>query len=401
MIRARGYVTVLLLGACSACTPTSSEIPLSRIETGPFSVEIRALGNLKAARSTSIDVSATLRGVQRIAWILPDGTTVDEGQLVARLDADRIDKELVTLRNRLRKLDFRLEAKKQELARELIAIRGQLALLAQEHADAKATAPQDERLFSRHKIIDAQINIELIETKLAHFAAQLERARDKEKTEKEILRLERQTQEVRIVQLESQKRQLEIRAPHTGFFLAGKTWQGEKIRIGMQLWAGQSLGELPDLAEMEAKVHVLESEAAGLAEGLQAVVRLDAHPGYTIRGTVKAIQPVANPIEEKSPVKYFEIVLALAETDTTRMKPAGQVHVTIEVAHVEDVITVPNQAIFVAEGTPWVFVTGRDGFERRPVELGLRSVSRTVISGGLTVGESIALVDPGERSEAG
>ena len=401
MNHARGLVTVALLGACLACTPTSPKVPLIRVEAGPFSVETRALGELQAARSTSIEISATLRGIQRIAWVLADGSPVEEGQLVARLDADRIDKELTTLRNRLRKLDFQLEAKKLELAKELTMIRGQLALLGQEYEDANATAPRDERLFSRNEIIDAQINIELIETKIAHFEAQLGRARDKEKTEMEILRLQRQTQEVRIVQLEGQKLQLEIRAPHAGFFLAGKTWQGEKVRIGMELWAGQSLGELPDLAEMEAKIHVLESEAAGLAEGLQAHVRLDAHPGHATRGTVKAIQPVANPIEEKSPVNYFEVVLTLAETDTTRMKPASQVHVTIEVAHDEDVITVPNQAIFVEQGMPSVFVAGRDGFERRQVELGLRSVSRTVISAGLNPGESIALVDPTNLPEAG
>jgi len=397
----RRSVTSVLLGACIACTSTAPNVPLSRVEAAPFIVETRALGELQAARSTSIDIPATLRGIQRIAWILADGETVDEGQLVARLDADRIDKELTTLRNRLRKLDFQLAAKKQELAKELMTIQGQLALLAQEHSDAKATAPQDERLFSRQQIIDAQINIELIETKIAHFETQLERAREKETTEMEILRLQRQTQEVRISQLEGQKNQLEIHAPHAGFFLAGKTWQGEKVRIGMELWAGQSLGELPDLAEMEAKIHVLESEAAGLAEGLEAEVLLDAHPGIETRGKIKAIQPVANPIEEKSPVKYFEVILTLDETDPTRMKPASQVHVTIEVARTEDVITVPNQAIFVAEGTTWVYVADRGGFDRRAVELGLRSVSRTVIAEGLEEGESIALVNPEDDREAG
>ncbi len=401
MIRTRGPVTALLLSVCTACTLTSSNVPVSRVEATPFNVVIRARGELQAVRSTSIEIPAALRGIQRIAWILPDGSTVEENQLVARLDADRIDKELTTLRNRLSKLDFQLEAKKRELTKELTMIRGRLALLAQEYEDAKATAPHDERLFSRHEIIDAQISIELIETKTAHFEAQLGRARDKEKTEMEILRLERQTQDVRIVQLEGQKRRLGIRAPHAGFFLVGKTWQGEKIRVGMELWAGQSLGELPDLAEMEAKVHVLESEAAGLVEGLQADVRLDAHPGYVTRGTIKTIQPIANPIEEKSPVKYFEVVLAIDETDTARMRPASQIHVTIEVAHTNDVITVPNQAIFVEEGKPWIFVADHDGFERRLVELGLRSVSRTVISAGLTEGESIALVDPGELPEDG
>ena len=64
-------------------------------------------------------------------------------------------------------------------------------------------------------------------------------------------------------------------------------------------------------------------------------------------------------------------------------------------------ITVPNQAIFVVEGTTWVYVADGGGFDRRSVELGLRSVSRTVITEGLEEGEAIALVNPEDDSEAG
>jgi multidrug efflux pump subunit AcrA (membrane-fusion protein) len=156
---------------------------------------------------------------------------------------------------------------------------------------------------------------------------------------------------------------------------------------------------LPDLSEMEAKVWVLEAEAAGLAEGLETRVILDAHPGSSLAGKVKTIEPIANPIEEDSPVKYFEVILSLERTEPEMMKPASQVQVTILVTQEESALAVPNQAIFVEEGEPWVYVRGAQGFEKRRVELGQRSVSRTVISAGLEPGERIALVSPEDSPE--
>ena len=385
-------ILFVLLGV--GCGDEVPMVPLTTVHVGPFDVTIEAGGELSAARSTPVEIPTTLRGIQRVAWVIADGSPVAEGELVARLDADRIDEQLTKFRNRLSKLNFQLEAKKQELAKELQTIEGQLVLLAQEREDALSSAPRDERIFSRQEIIDARINLELIDTKIRHFEAQLARTKEREKTELEILRLERQTQEIRIGQFESQKQQLEIFAPHAGFFLAGRTWQGEKIRIGMELWSGQSLGELPDLSEMEAKVQVLEAEAAGLEEGLPVTVQLDAHPDVRITGSVKTVAPVANSIEDESPVKYFEVVLNLTETDPTTMKPSSQVRASIRVASEDAAVSIPNQAIFVEEGQPWVFVTSGHRFERRAVELGLRSVSRTVIVNGLEDGDRIALVDP-------
>lgn len=388
---------LLLLSACGI--GDRAIVPLAEVRNEPFEVRIPAFGELKAAKTTSIEIPPTLRGIQRIAWIARDGTKVKGDEVVARLDSDQIDQRLERLRNALRKLDFQLEAKKQQLAKDRSEIDSHLYLLAQEREDALATQPRDDRLFSRQEIIEAQINLELVETKIAHFERQRERATQKEKTELDILRLQRETEQVQIDQLESARRQLEIRAPHAGFFIRGTNWRGEKMRIGMQLWGGQSLGELPELSEMEAKIWVLESEAAGLAEGLETSVTLDAHVGIEIPGKVKTIQPIANPIEEDSPVKYFEVVLSLEHTNPDIMRPAGQVQVTILVAREDEAVAVPNQAIFVEGGEPWVYVANGAGFDKRKVELGQRSVSRTVIKSGLEPGERIALVEPDTSDE--
>lgn len=375
-------------------------VPTAVVEPARFEMRIRATGELQSARATTLELPRSLRGMQRVAWLADEGAVVREGEVVCELDADPIAREMEQLRNRMAKVDSKIRAKREQLNKERKQLEGQLSLLEHERDDAIATAPKDESIFSRHTIIEAKIDLELIETKLAHTQEQLERAKDKARTEMEILSSERKTSSTRLEQLQEAREQLIVRAPHDGFFLPGRTWQGEKVRVGMELMGGRPIGQLPDLSEMEATLHVLEAEAAGLATDLETEISIDAHPGLTVAGTVKQVQPVANPLDRQSPVKYFDIVVKLEQTDPERMRPGGQVTATIFVKREENVLSVPNQAIFVEAGEPWVYVrNGGSRFERRAVKLGERSLSRTVIAEGLQSGDRVALVDPLGQAE--
>ena len=387
---------------CVSCGAgrTAVVVPTVAVEPAAFQIRIPAIGELQAAQATPVQVSPSLRGMQRIAWLAPEGSAVKSGDLVARLDAEEIDDRLEWGRETLATLDQELSAKRAELAAEGQQLASEMALLVEEKAKAERFAPRDEALFSRHEILDAEMDLELIETKIEHCRTRIERLAKRSDTEMEILRLRRQTEDTRIAQFEEAKTSLAIVAPHDGFFLYDTTWQGEKIRVGMSIWAGQQIGELPDASKMEAKLHVLESEASGLAEQLEGSIEIDAYPGRSYSGKVKSIQPIANPIEPDSPVKYFEIVMEIDETDTETMRPGSRVRGSIYVARKDDVLSVPNQAIFHDGEETWVWIEGGAGFERRPVQVGERSVSRTIVVSGIAEGERIALADPERGEEA-
>jgi len=390
----RAVVLVLAFGLLGCSAELDTVVPTVEVGPDTFEMTIHAFGELKAAKATPLQLPRSLRGLQRIATLVDEGQEVAEGEVICEMDSDPIDREIETLHNNIAKIDFQVEAKRQELTKERRKLEGQLSLSRQERADAVSTAPQDETIFSRHEIIEASINLELIDTKLAHMEEQMRRLDSKEETELEILLSQRRTGQTRLDQQLEAREQLMIRAPHDGIFIPGRTWQGETIRVGMEIFGGQSIGELPDLSTMEAKLHVLEVEASGLADGLTGEVRLDAFPGFSVTGTLSQIQPVANPLDRQSPVKYFEVVMSLDETDVAKMRPGAQVEATIVVKRHEERLSVPNQAIFIEGGEPWVYVRSGGNFERRSVELGDRSLSRTVVSGGLEPGERVALTDP-------
>ncbi len=396
----RPAALLALLLAAVGCSPAEVDnVPCVTVEPAVFEVKIHGRGELKAAKATPIEIPTTLQGIQRIAWLADEGREVAEGDVIAKLDEEQTVRRIREIKDALSKLNYQLDSKRSQLNKEKQDLKGQLELLASKKENAEFFLPQDESLFSRHDILDAKIDLELISSKVEHFEARQKRYVQRAAAELEILQLQRKTEQVKLNQLESALANLEIRAPHTGLFLRGKTWQGEKMRVGMSVWPGMSLGEFPDVSEMEAKIHVLESEAAGLGEGLDTSVILEAHAGRSFTGKIKSIEPVANPIDRGSPVKYFEVLLSLDETDVSIMKPAGEVRATIFVAQEDAVLSVPNQAIFHKGDETWVWVADKGGFRKAPVSLGQRSLSRTVVTEGIDSGFRIALVDPAGQGE--
>jgi multidrug efflux pump subunit AcrA (membrane-fusion protein) len=167
----------------------------------------------------------------------------------------------------------------------------------------------------------------------------------------------------------------------------------------MNAWGGQKLGSLPDLSVMEAKLFVLESEASGLKESLPVSLSLDFEPGRVFAGKLVSIDTVAKPLTEESPAKFFETKASLEVTDPALMKPGVQVRASIFVEKLDDVITVPNQAISFDEGRAFLLVKRSAKVEKREVGVGARSLTLTVITKGLDEGESILLGHPKAAAE--
>ena len=67
--------------------------------------------------------------------------------------------------------------------------------------------------------------------------------------------------------------------------------------------AGNLIMSLVDPASTVLTAFVLERDAAGVAEGSEARVTIDARPGHVFKGRVKSIAEISRPIERNSPVK--------------------------------------------------------------------------------------------------
>jgi HlyD family secretion protein len=395
-MKARPLIGALILFAAfaAACGGTKNTgMAVLKVHKGTFQIVIPAFGELQAAKSTPIVVPPESRfGIQTIAWMAPEYSSVKEGEVVIRLASTDLKERLRVEEAEMENLEIR--KKEKQLEKDKSDLHGEIAVTAVQRELADVYAARDETIFAKNKIIEDAIDLDYQNTRERHFERKKDQLEKRIAAELQLLQSKARTRGMQIKQIQDQLNNLEIKAPHDGMLVIDKYWSGEKYRVGMNAFGGQKLGSLPDLTQMEAKLFVLESEASGLKENLPVSVTLDFEPGRVFTGKVIGIDTIAKPMGEESPLKYFETKVALDTTDAQLMKPGVQVRASIFVEKQADVFAVPNQALVSEQSKTFLLVKNSAKVEKRAVEAGARSLTLTIITKGLSEGDVVLLGNP-------
>jgi len=373
----------------------SGSVPVAEVVRGDFVHRVVAEGVLEAEQATLLS-PPRLEGIgeMKIAWIAEDGIQVEAGDVIVRFDATQMEKELFDGQSERSKALSKREQKEVEetAALENLGRDADLADLQLEYA--RAFQPKDEEIFSRTEIIESEIDETLATQRKTHASGSQTIRRDLSEVELDLLDLERRQADITIERAESGLRELELRAPHAGILVLSRD-DGEVPQVGTMVYWRRPIAEIPQLAAMKAAVYILEADAGGVRPGIPVEVRLEAHPGETYPGSVRHVAAVAKRRSRYSPVQYFDIEVALERTDPAKMKPGQRVRTTLFLQNLEDVLTVPREAVFDGEdGAKLVYRRARSRFEPVEVELGAAALGRVVVEAGLSEGDVIALVNP-------
>lgn len=165
---------------------------------------------------------------------------------------------------------------------------------------------------------------------------------------------------------------------------------------------GQSLLELGDVGALEVAVDVLSSDAVRIRPGMS--VRLQRWGGVELEGAVRTIEPAgftkisALGVEEQ---RVWVIVDLLSPLPLwQRLGDAYRVEASFILWHGDDVLQVPEGALFRA-GDGWaVFVVQGGRAELRQVRPGARAGLQAQILEGLQAGETV-IVHPDTALAAG
>jgi HlyD family secretion protein len=210
------------------------------------------------------------------------------------------------------------------------------------------------------------------------------------------LRLARQLD--RLATLEKQVEHCTIRAPHDGFVIYANDARRELfIEAGLPVRERQQLFFLPDLNDMEVVAMLHESIVNQVDPGMRATVRIEGMAERRIEGHVTRIatMPV---LDLRSDVKYFEGIVKLANVPSG-LKPGMSAQVEIALPRVENVLTVPSDAVRFENGHDFCFVVHEDDLERREVKLGQVTSDLSEVTNGLEEGELVVINPPKEDVE--
>jgi len=398
VVGALTFLTIL-----AGCGGGEVTVPTVTVRIEPLVREVAAEGNLESAQATPLSVPVEAAGPMRIVWLAPDGARVRAGEVIATFDPTELDKALDTARGDLAKTREQMKKSGATSSAALADLSVDADLARGDLDAADKFQKRDVEVFSRHEILASAADRELAQAreKKARKARELRAAQSA--AERALIEIDARKAEVQIGRSERGLAAIEMRAPHDGLFVAQRDFRNDPVRPGDTVFAGQPIGELPELTIMRAEVYVLEADADGLEVGKPANVTLESRPGKPIGARVARVDTLAKPRFRGSPVQYFAVDLDLAETDPTFAKPGARVRAELVLERRAQALAIPRQALFERAGRSVVFRREKGGaarFTAVPVVTSPAGPGRLVVESGLAAGDVIALIDP-ERGEVG
>jgi multidrug efflux pump subunit AcrA (membrane-fusion protein) len=379
----RSRRTLIILGALILGVPAAWVIArpaadeasalVATVKRGDFVVTVTTAGELRARSFVQIQGPQGMQQANaynvKIQSLVPEGTLVREGDVVAELDrstlAQRVSDVTLALqkatavyeqamldsalnlskaREEIRNMEAALEEKsiaKEQAVYEAPTIRRQAEL---EYEKAQRTLTQGR--------LDVVTKIEQAKAKMSEVGADVQRQRNL----------------LDVVQRVMQG--FTITAPTEGMVIYVKEWNGKKKTAGSQInpWE-PTVATLPDLSKMESITYVNEIDVRKIAVGQPVTISLDADPTRRLTGTVAA---VANVGEQRpnSDAKVFEVKVTVTVSDTT-LRPGMTTGNAIQTAKLPGALSVPLEAVRSVDDVPYVYLRSGVRVVMQEVETGV------------------------------
>lgn len=407
LIRNRWFivgVAAVLLAASSAWlmardnTKADSTV-VARVKKGEFKVMVNTSGELRAKKFVQITAPANAQQANqyqmKIASIVPEGTVVKEGDVVAELDRSTIAAKMQEVSLALQKAQAQYEQAMLDSTLNLSKAREEIKTMEfglEEKRLAKEQAVFEAPTVKRQTEIDYEKAVRAFAQAKTDYKTKTEQAQAKMREVGSDVA--RQQNQLKVVQDVMQG--FTIRAPAGGMVIYQKEWNGKKKTVGSQVNAWEpTVATLPDLSTMESMTYVNEIDIRKLAVGQPVTISLDSDPTKSFAGTVT---DVANVGEQRpnTDSKVFEVKVLLTQTDTT-LRPGMTTANAIETFKIKDVLYVPIEAVTADSGVTVVYTRNGSRVVKQEVETGTMSDDEVVVLRGLGEDDRVMLTPPTEH----
>ena len=393
---------VLVAGVAIAAGDDAADGPaVARVERGEFKVIVMTSGELLAKRAVRISGPENAQAAQqyqmKISSLVPEGTLVKAGDIVAELDRSGVAARLTDITTQLAKAQAQFEQAALDSTLNLSKAREEIRTMdlgLEEKKLAREQAVYEAPTVKRQTEIDFEKAQRALAQAKKDYVTKTEQA--KAKMREVSADRDRLANQVRIVQEVMQG--FTIRAPATGMLIYEKEWNGKKRAVGSQVGAWDpTVATLPDLTLMESQTYVNEIDVRRIRVGQAVTVSLDADPAKRLPGRVTE---VANVGEQRanSDAKVFEVRILISQTDTT-LRPGMTTSNAIETAGMANALYIPIGAVASDSGVAVVYKRGASGVVKQEIEVGPMSDDKVVVLRGLEENDRVLLVPPPDAAQ--
>ncbi|GMV08770.1 MAG: hypothetical protein AMXMBFR55_05040 [Gemmatimonadota bacterium] len=382
-------------------TGTDDPAVVATVKRGTFKAVVTTAGELRARKFVQIQGPPNMQQAEtyqtKIASIVPEGTVVKEGDIVAELDRSGIAAKMSEVNLALQKAQAQYEQAMLDSTLNLSKAREDMRsmdLALEEKKLAKEQAVYEAPTVKRQAEIDYEKATRALAQAKVDYKTKTEQAQAKMR---EVgADLERQRNRLKLMQDVMQG--FSIRAPAQGMVIYVKEWNGKKKVAGSQVnpWE-PTVATLPDLSQMESITYVNEIDVRKIGVGQPVDVSLDSDPSKRLPGKVTA---VANVGEQRpnSDAKVFEVKVLVEQADTT-LRPGMTTSNAVETLVVDDALFIPLEALMNEGGVAYVFKRSGSAVRRQEVEVGAMNDDEIIIKRGLSEGDRVLLSPPPRAAE--
>jgi HlyD family secretion protein len=399
-----------ILAGCSlrgAVAPGDVPITVAQVKRGDFQLRVHATGELRSTHTIPLTAPPIGGGTLQIIRLLPTGTAVKAGEVVVDFDPSEQEYNLAQSQSDLNEAQEEITKAKDDAAVQ--SAEDQTALLTDRFAvrQAELQVSKNELLSA----IDAKKNIlALDEAKRALAQLQQDMQSHAASNQAAITLAQQKLDKARLSISEARRNiaSMEVRAPIDGLVVVSENWQASggiffsgmtlpQYQVGDQVGPGSHVADVVDIDRLEITGQVAQADRTNIQEGDPVEIRVDAIPGATFTGKVARVAGIAaGGFFGPGVNAKVDFTVRLDHPDP-RLRPGFSAQLVVVGKKLQDVLTVPREAVFDLTGTPKVYVRSESGFEPRNVKIRYLTDATAVID-GLAPRTEVALVNPQQQS---
>jgi len=296
---------------------------------------------------------------------------VEAGDVIAELEIDNLERELISANLDLERAEVRLESALRELGYDQENAEAGLEIAQIQLAQLRNQIPINEEdvAIQERRVIMAEVSV----NRLSHGVDPL--------LENNVERAQLQ-----VVKLEKAIEDAQITAPFDGQL------KSVSLLAGQAVDPYKNVVVIADVEELEISADLLSNQMDKLEEGMNTSVTLVSRPGVSLDGTVRQLpfpfggSSAGSTVEELDKSTRISLAQSAAEAE---YEEGDLVRVTVELERKDDVLWLPPQALRNFDGRRFAVIQDGDAQSRVDVGVGIQTAERIEIKEGLEEGQVV------------
>jgi RND family efflux transporter MFP subunit len=370
------------------------------VKHGDFKVLVTTTGELRASKFVQVTGPAQAQSVNvyqtKISSIVPEGSVVKEGDVIAELDRGPVATRLNDVTLNLQKAQAEFTTAQLDSALNLAQSREDVRTAEyglEEKKIAKEQAAYEAPSIKRQ----AEIDYEKAQRALDQSKRNLETKTKQAVAKMSSVGADLGRQQNQLKNIQDVMGSFTVKAPSPGMVIYVREWNGKKKGVGSQ-WSpwDPTVATLPDLSQMESDTYINEVDVRKIAIGQKVQITLDADPTKKLEGTVAQVANVGEQRPNQDS-KVFEVKINVTKADTT-LRPGMTTANSIETASIPNVLSIPLEAVIPEGGFSYVYKKDGSHIVKQMIEPGATNDNEIIVKKGLMKDDHVLLTVPTDKT---